>query len=72
MAEPILETNDLTRSFGEILAVDRLNLNVAAGEVFGLPGPNIAGFGWSLRIAKNPFHPDSLSLFLFACPPGID
>jgi ABC-2 type transport system ATP-binding protein len=39
----ILETNGLTRRFGDLTAVDSLNLSVAEGEVFGLLGPNGAG-----------------------------
>ena len=33
---PIIETLDLTRRFGELTAVDHLNLTVAPGEIFGL------------------------------------
>jgi ABC-2 type transport system ATP-binding protein len=43
MAEPVLETRDLTKRYGDFLAVDRLNLQVQGGEVFGLLGPNGAG-----------------------------
>jgi len=39
----VLETRDLTRRFGSFTAVDRLNIRVDAGEVFGLLGPNGAG-----------------------------
>lgn len=39
----ILETTALTRRFGDLLAVDSLNLSVAEGAVFGLLGPNGAG-----------------------------
>jgi ABC-2 type transport system ATP-binding protein len=39
----ILETTGLTRRFGNMTAVDDLNLTVAEGEVFGLLGPNGAG-----------------------------
>ena len=39
----ILETSGLTRRFGNLTAVDGLNLTVAEGEVFGLLGPNGAG-----------------------------
>ncbi|HEY7936882.1 MAG TPA: hypothetical protein VID26_07105 [Candidatus Limnocylindrales bacterium] len=38
-----VETVDLTRRFGEITAVDRLDLSVSGDEVFGLLGPNGAG-----------------------------
>ena len=39
----ILVTSGLTRRFGNLTAVDGLNLTVAEGEVFGLLGPNGAG-----------------------------
>lgn len=38
-----IETKDLTKKYGELTAVDRLNLTVNDGEVFGLLGPNGAG-----------------------------
>jgi ABC-2 type transport system ATP-binding protein len=39
----MIQTSMLTRRFGDLTAVDNLNLSVAAGEVFGLLGPNAAG-----------------------------
>jgi ABC-2 type transport system ATP-binding protein len=47
---PIIETRDLTRRFGELTAVDRLNLTVAEGEIFGLVGPDGAGKTTTLRM----------------------
>jgi ABC-2 type transport system ATP-binding protein len=41
--EKVIETFDLTRRFDGIVAVDRLNISVERGEVFGLLGPNGAG-----------------------------
>ncbi len=43
MANTILETKDLTKCYGSFTAVDRLNLSIYKGEVFGLLGPNGAG-----------------------------
>jgi ABC-2 type transport system ATP-binding protein len=48
--ESMIETHDLTRRFGEITAVDRLNLLVAPGEIFGLVGPDGAGKTTTLRV----------------------
>ena len=48
--EPIIETHGLTRRFGSITAVDRLDLTVAAGEIFGLVGPDGAGKTTTLRM----------------------
>ena len=39
----VLETAALTRRFGNLTAVDGLNLTVAEGDIFGLLGPNGAG-----------------------------
>ena len=38
-----IETINLTKRYGELTAVDRLNLRVSEGEIFGLLGPNGAG-----------------------------
>ena len=48
--EPMIETHDLTRRFGELTAVDHLNLTVAPGEIFGLVGPDGAGKTTTLRM----------------------
>jgi ABC-2 type transport system ATP-binding protein len=40
---PIITTEHLTRRFGELTAVDDLNISVDEGEIFGLLGPNGAG-----------------------------
>lgn len=43
MSDLVLETKDLTKRYGDFVAVDHLNLAVKEGEVFGLLGPNGAG-----------------------------
>ncbi len=39
----IIETKDLVKTYGKLVAVDKLNLCVREGEVFGFLGPNGAG-----------------------------
>jgi ABC-2 type transport system ATP-binding protein len=46
----VIRTEDLTRRFGSIMAVDRLNLEVGQGEIFGLVGPDGAGKTTTLRL----------------------
>lgn len=46
----IIETTELTRRFGALVAVDHLNLTVAKGEIFGLVGPDGAGKTTTLRM----------------------
>ncbi len=41
--QTVIETQDLTKVYGEQVAVDRLNLKINEGEVFGFLGPNGAG-----------------------------
>src|SRR5580693_3585380 len=50
MPETIIQTRDLTRRFGDLTAVDRLNIEVARGEIFGLVGPDGAGKTTTLRL----------------------
>ena len=38
-----IETRNLTKKFGDLIAVNRVNLEIKDGEVFGLLGPNGAG-----------------------------
>jgi len=45
-----IETRGLTRRFGALTAVDHLDLDVAAGEIFGLVGPDGAGKTTTLRM----------------------
>ena len=41
--ESVVETVDLTKNYNNVTVVDRLNLHIAEGEVFGFLGPNGAG-----------------------------
>lgn len=43
-------TNDLTKRFGNILAVNKLNLKISYGKTYGLLGPNGAGKTTTVRI----------------------
>src|SRR5579871_6487681 len=46
----MIETRELTKRFATVLAVDRLDLEVSAGEVFGFLGPNGAGKSTTIRM----------------------
>jgi ABC-2 type transport system ATP-binding protein len=43
MSDVVLKSKDLTKHYGNFVAVDHLNLTIRRGEVFGLLGPNGAG-----------------------------
>jgi ABC-2 type transport system ATP-binding protein len=46
----MIDTQDLTRKFGNLIAVDNLTLHVEEGEVFGFLGPNGAGKTTTVRM----------------------
>ena len=43
MSEPVIRAEALTKRYGTAVAVDRVDLSIEAGRVFGLLGPNGAG-----------------------------
>ena len=43
VSEAIIETTDLTKSYDDLTAVDRLSFRIDEGEIFGFLGPNGAG-----------------------------
>lgn len=46
----MIRIENLTKTFGDLVAVDKLTLNVGEGEVFGLLGPNGAGKTTAVRM----------------------
>ncbi|MFB0502004.1 MAG: ATP-binding cassette domain-containing protein, partial [Candidatus Bathyarchaeia archaeon] len=46
----IIETHDLTRKFGDLIAVDHVSFSVKEGEIFGFLGPNGAGKTTTINI----------------------
>lgn len=56
---PIISTRDLTRTFGDLTAVERLHLEIAPGEVFGLLGPNGAGKSTTLKMLTTLLPPSA-------------
>jgi ABC-2 type transport system ATP-binding protein len=57
--EVVLRTRELSKLYGGRLAVDRLNLDVYRGEIFGFLGPNGAGKTTTIRMALGLITPSS-------------
>ncbi len=55
----VLETQGLTRRFGELTAVDALTISVEAGEVFALLGANGAGKTVTLKMLATLLRPSA-------------
>ena len=59
MTEPILTTNDLKKSFGNIEAVKGISFDVLRGEIFSLLGPNGAGKTTTISMISCLLEPNS-------------
>ena len=61
----VLATHELTKRFGQLMAVDQLSLEVKRGEIFGFLGPNGAGKTTTMRMALGLIRPTSGWVELF-------
>ena len=69
MTAPV-EARRLTKRYGTLTAVERLDLCVRPGEVYGFLGPNGAGKTTTLRMLLGLIRPSSGEVRLFGRPPG--
>jgi lipopolysaccharide export system ATP-binding protein len=59
MSDLVIEAKDLTKHYGESVAVDKLNFEVRRGEIVGLLGPNGAGKTTTFYMVVGLIAPDS-------------
>ena len=69
---PVIEVNELKRTFGDQKAVDGLTFTVEPGEVFGLLGPNGAGKTTTVRLLNGILPPSAGMARVFGLDPTID
>ena len=62
---PIISTSRLTKAFGNIIAVNDLNLQVMRGDVFGFLGPNGSGKTTTIRMLLGLIRPTAGRAILF-------
>jgi ABC-2 type transport system ATP-binding protein len=65
---PVVELTAVTKAYENKLAVNKLNLSIDAGQMFGLLGPNGAGKTSSIRMMMGITIPDSGQVTLFDKP----
>jgi len=65
---PAIRTRRLSKRFGSTVALEGLDLEVMAGEVFGFLGPNGAGKSTTVRLLLGMLHPTAGRAWVF----GVD
>ena len=72
MADYAIQIENLTRTFGDVRAVDNLSLTIETGEVFGFLGHNGAGKTTTVRLLNGVLEPDSGSITVLGYDPQTD
>src|SRR5262245_1671617 len=57
--EPVVETTQLTKKYGNFLALDQLTLSVSRGQILGFVGPDAAGKTTTIKILVGLARPTS-------------
>lgn len=70
--ELVIETTDLTKKYGSLVAVDNLNLKVKADTIHGFLGPNGAGKTTTIKILIGLLRPNSGSVSVLGRELGWD
>jgi len=68
MTDLAIQTFNLTKRYGSLIAVDTLSLQIRRGEVFGLLGPNGAGKTTAINMLCGLLRPDSGEILLDGRP----
>jgi ABC-2 type transport system ATP-binding protein len=66
-SSPLIETRELTKSYGDKAAVDNVSFSVGGGEIFGFLGPNGAGKTTTLKMIVGLLRPTSGSVKVVGC-----
>ncbi|NVM30804.1 MAG: ATP-binding cassette domain-containing protein, partial [Candidatus Helarchaeota archaeon] len=53
----IVEAFNLTKAWGELVAVDNINFEIKSGEIFGFLGPNGAGKTTTIKMLCTLYQP---------------
>ncbi|MDD5739113.1 MAG: ATP-binding cassette domain-containing protein [Candidatus Pacebacteria bacterium] len=68
----IIEVKNLTKKFGDLMAVDSVSFNVAKGEIFAFLGPNGAGKSTTIKMLTTLLKPSSGKILLDGFNPSTN
>ena len=69
---PVMECKNLTKKYGDKIALDGINLEIPSGEIVGLLGPNGSGKTTMLKIAAGLLKPTSGKISVCGLEPGAE
>ena len=69
---PILDCQNLTKYYGNKIALDNLNLTLEPGKIIGLLGPNGSGKTTFIKLLNGLLTPDKGQVLINGMKPGID
>ena len=69
---PILQCEQLTKSYGSNLALDHVDLTLEQGRIVGLLGPNGSGKTTLLKLANGLLQPGSGTITIAGKTPGVE
>lgn len=69
---PILTCENLSKRYGDVMALDAVNLNIEPGRIVGLLGPNGSGKTTLIKLANGLLTPTEGRVLIAGMEPGIE
>lgn len=66
----VIKVKEVSKTFGDTKAVDRVSFEIPAGKIYGILGPNGAGKTTTIRMINHIMVPDSGEIFIQGKPVG--
>ncbi len=63
-----IKTDNLTKKFGRLTAVDNVSISIESGKIYGLLGPNGSGKSTFMKLIAGLFHPNKGRIKVFGEP----
>lgn len=72
MSDPVLQLNNVIKTYGDFTAVNDVSLTIPKGSIYGFLGPNGAGKTTTIRMILDIVKPSSGSISILGKPSALD